>query len=75
MPWSSTYPALSKERVAEIKRQIDESIEQDLIHWEADLIAQIRWVNEGKSWVEETGIDAHQLRMRVTRDPKRGISP
>ena len=75
MPWSSEYPALSKERVAKIRRQIDECIAQDLIRWEADLLAQIRWVNEGRSWVEETGIDAHLLRMRVARDPKRGISP
>ena len=75
MPWSSEYPALSKERVAEIRRQIDECIAQDLMRWESNLLAQIRWVNEGRSWVEETGIDAHQLRMRVARDPKKGISP
>ena len=75
MPWCSTYPALSKERAAEIRRQIDEIIDQDISQWEADLIAQIRWVNEGKTWVEETGIDAHQLKMAMKRDPTKGISP
>jgi len=52
MPWASEYPAISRQRSAEIRAQIDEAYEQDRLAWEAELEAQIRWVNSGITWVE-----------------------
>ena len=51
MPWANEYPPVTKERSAEIRAQIEEALEEELVAWEAERNAQIRWVTSGITWV------------------------
>ena len=43
MPWSREYPPMSEERKAEIRAQIEASIDADIVAWEAEMLLRSRW--------------------------------
>ena len=47
------YPPISNERSAEIRAQIEENLANDLANWEAERLAQIRWINSRITWVSK----------------------
>jgi hypothetical protein len=49
MPWASEYPPLSKERIAEIDRRIDESFYQQYLQSEKDWLESCAWGHEGEN--------------------------
>ena len=51
MPWANEYPPISLERRAEIRAQLEAALEEELVAWEAERDAQIRWVTSGITWV------------------------
>ena len=48
MPWGSEYPPLSKERLAEIDRYIDESYYQQLQKNEEEYLEACEWFHKGE---------------------------
>jgi hypothetical protein len=57
MPWCSVYPPMSEERKAQIRAQVEEAIDYELVEWERELHEQIVFVREGKSWAGEVAVD------------------
>jgi hypothetical protein len=48
---------MSEERKAQIRAQVEESIDHELVQWERELHEQIVFVREGKSWAGEVAED------------------